>query len=571
MLCMQGQAVVNGIAIGKAVVMGATALEIPHYHIDPAEVEAECERFKAAVTATGLQLQTLIQSLPDDAPRELGPLLEVHYLLLNDAMLTDQVTALIRSQRYNAEWALTAQGQLLGEQFSAMEDAYLRERGADVRQVIERVLRVLTGTPSLLPDVVSNSAEDALIVVARDIAPGDMLRLREHQFRAFLTDLGGTTSHTAIVVRSMNVPAVVGLGAFRSVVRDWDIIIIDGFTGWVMVNPSATVLQEYRTRQKQAEQQRQELALLKDQPAVTLDGIRVKLQANIELPDEAEDALAVGAEGIGLFRTEFLFMGRANPPDEEAQYQAYAHVVKVMQGRPVTIRTLDIGADKILDDDATVATNPALGLRAVRYCMARPEQFQTQLRALLRASDHGHVRILVPMITQMQEVIAVREALEQARADVMKAAPALDIKVSLGAMVETPAIAIAIEPFARAFDFLSIGTNDLIQYTLAVDRTDPEVTDLYDPLHPAVLRLISHVINVGHRFNKPVSMCGEMAGNTRVTRLLLALGLTSFSMHPQQLLDVKQRILKTNSATLRMTLAPALNRGEHIDADQLAG
>ena len=570
MLCMQGQAVVNGIAIGKAVVMGATALEIPHYHIDVAEVDAECERFKAAVTTTGLQLQTLIQSLPSDAPRELGPLLEVHYLLLNDVMLTDQVTALIRKQRYNAEWALTAQGQLLGEQFSAMEDAYLRERGADVRQVIERVLRVLTGTPSLLPEVVNSHDEDALVVVARDIAPGDMLRLREHQFSAFLTDLGGPTSHTAIVARSMNVPAIVGLGDFRALVRDGDTLIIDGFSGWVMVNPSAAVLAEYRERQAQAEQQRLELNLLKDQPAITLDGIRVKLQANIELPDEAESALAVGAEGIGLFRTEFLFMGRSLPPDEEAQFQAYSHVVKTMQGRPVTIRTLDIGADKILDDDATVATNPALGLRAVRYCMARPEQFQTQLRALLRASEFGHVRILVPMITQMQEVVAVQTALTQARADVLKRNPTLDIKISLGAMVETPAIAIAIEPFAKTFDFLSIGTNDLIQYTLAVDRTDPEVTDLYDPLHPAVLRLISHVINVGHRFNKPVSMCGEMAGDTRVTRLLLALGLTSFSMHPRQLLDVKQRILKTNSAMLRMTLAPALNRGEPIDIGQLA-
>ncbi|NYT64947.1 phosphoenolpyruvate--protein phosphotransferase [Alcaligenaceae bacterium] len=561
---MQGQGVVRGFAIGRAVVMGAAALEVSHYRIDPEDIDAECLRLQQAVMTARDELQCLANTLPDDAPRELGPLLTVHSLLLDDPMLMQQTCALITERYYNAEWALTTQGQVLVEQFSAIEDEYLRERGSDIRQVIERVLRVLSGSGVLLPNV-DDSCNEPLIVVARDISPADMLRLRGARFGAFLTDLGGPTSHTAIVARSMNVPAVVGLGSIRSLVREGDVLIADGFSGTVLVNPSAKVLAEYQRRQDNYLNERAELSQLRDAVAVTLDGVKVSLEANIELPEEAQIALEAGADGIGLFRSEFLFMGRRDLPSEEEQYQAYAAVLDTMVGRPVTIRTLDLGADKTLDGEVTVASNPALGLRAIRYCLANPELFATQLRALLRASLHGHVRILIPMVSTLAEVRATKQAIDQACAQLEASGVPYDRNISLGAMVEVPAMAIAIEPFAEALDFLSIGTNDLIQYTLAIDRGDSDVADMYDPTHPAVLRLIAHVINVAERAGIPVSMCGEMAGDVSVTRMLLGLGLTRFSMHPQQMLDVKKEVRLAHTNALRTQVALALNRAERID------
>lgn len=571
MLCMQGQGVVKGYAIGRVAIMSAAALEVAHYRIAPEDVEAECERLKNALATASAELQVMAGALPDDAPRELGPLLTVHSLLLEDPMLLQQTCELIYTRHYNAEWALTTQGQLLAEQFAIMEDEYLRERSADIRQVIERVLRVLSGSTALLPEIEAGDSNDPLIVVARDISPADMLRLRGARFAGFLTDLGGPTSHTAIVARSMNVPAVVGLGHIRMLVRDGDTLVADGFTGAVLINPSPLVLQEYRQRQAIYASERAELALLRDAPAITLDGIQIKLEANIELPEEAVAAMQAGADGIGLFRSEFLFMGRRDLPTEDEQYEAYSSVVKTMAGRPVTIRTLDLGADKTLDGDVTVATNPALGLRAIRYCLANPEIFAAQLRALLRASAHGHVRILIPMISHMHEVHATRLAIDAACRDLDARGVPYERNISLGAMVEIPAMAIAIEPFAETLDFLSIGTNDLIQYTLAIDRGDSEVADLYDPMHPAVLRLIAHTINAAERAGKPVAVCGEIAGDSRVTRMLLGLGLKEFSMHPQQLLDVKKEVRQAHSNALRVKVASALNRAERIDLEALSG
>jgi phosphotransferase system enzyme I (PtsI) len=432
------------------------------------------------------------------------------------------------------------------------------------------VLRVLSGSTALLPALDAGNSSDPLIVVARDISPADMLRLRGGRFAAFLTDLGGPTSHTAIVARSMNIPAVVALGHIRTLVRDGDILVADGFTGTVIVNPSETVLREYRQRQAVYAAERAQLGQLRDAPALTLDGIAIKLEANIELPEEAELALAAGADGIGLLRSEFLFMGRLELPSEDEQYEAYACVVKTMAGRPVTIRTLDIGADKTLDGEVTVATNPALGLRAIRYCLANPHIFGTQLRALLRASVHGQIRILIPMVSHMHEVIATRRAIDEACRDLEERGVPHARNFLLGAMVEIPAIAIAIEPFVENLDFLSIGTNDLIQYVLAIDRGDSEVADLYDPMHPAVLRLIAQTINAGERAGKPVAVCGEMAGDAKVTRMLLGLGLTQFSMHPQQLLDVKKEVRLAHSNALRVKMASALNRGERIDLNALS-
>lgn len=560
MLSLQGHGVVKGYAIGHAAIMSAAALEVAHYHIRPENIAAECQRLRDAFDEARAELDYIRQNLPADAPREMAALLNVHSLLLSDPMLSEAADELIKTRHYNAEWALTTQGQILSAQFESIHDPYLRERGADIDQIIEKVLRRLSGTPNLLQKSVSLNQSEALIVVARDISPADMLKLRDARFAGFLTDLGGPTSHTAIVARSMNVPAVVGLGSAHSLVRDGDLLLIDGLNGSVLVNPSDAAIAEFRQIRSRYIEKRTRLQQLRDTPCITRDGIRIRLEANIEVPDESEAALAVGAEGIGLFRSEFLFMGRSQPPSEDEQYEAYAQVVKAMDGRPVTIRTLDLGADKTLVDDASVAVNPALGLRAIRYCLAHPELFATQLRALLRAATHGHLRILIPLISHMHEVVASQKALQQARQSLIEEGVPVPERVELGAMVETPAIAVAVEPFVDALDFLSIGTNDLIQYTLAIDRSDAEVAHLYDPMHPAVLRLLYHVIGAAHRAGKPVSLCGEAAGDTQMTAVLLGLGLKEFSMHPQHLLDVKSKLLSSHADALRNKVADALNR-----------
>lgn len=565
-MLMRGKGVARGFAIGRAIIMGAATLEVAHYRIATDDIPQECARLNAALETVYNDLQHIIKNLPPDAPKELTPLLNVHSLLVSDPMLSEQTREIIASRQYNAEWALSTQGQLLADQFSLMEDEYIRERAADVNQVIERVLRVLSGMgSSLLPDMSPDLDINSSIVVAHDISPADMLKLRGARFAAFVTDLGGATSHTAIVARSMNVPAVVGLGNIRSLVRDKDMLIVDGEAGIVIVNPSEPILAEYQQKQDAYIRERAELIVHKDEPAITLDGKKIKLEANIELPHEADEVMNLGADGIGLFRSEFLFMGRETLPDEEEQYEAYSYVLKTMQGKPVTIRTLDIGSDKTLDGEATVAANPALGLRAVRYCLSRPEMFQTQLRALLRASVHGKLRILIPMLSHMHELHSVKQAIEFAKNQLVEEGYAYADDIELGAMVEIPAIAIAIEPFLKHLDFVSIGTNDLIQYTLAIDRVDNEVSDLYDPMHPAVLRLISQTIQAGERAGKAVAVCGEMAGESRYTRLLLGLGLTEFSMHPQQLLDVKKIVRTSHTNALRSKIATALNHAEYID------
>lgn len=569
MVCLYGQGAARGYAIGRVLVMGAAALEVAHYRVPLALIEAEQLRLRRALETTRSEMMELAKTLPEDAPRELAALLNVHGMLLSDPLLADEALNLIHEKHYNAEWALTTQGQILGEQFAAMEDEYLRERGADVRHVIERVLHVLSGTRALSAFERVGETDEPLIVIAHDISPADMIRLRGGRFAGFATDLGGATSHTAIVARSMSVPAVVALGHARSLLRDGDTVIIDGVQGALIVNPSPLALAQYKVLQEQYLGDRMTLAALKDVPAETIDGIAISLEANIELPDEVDLALAHGATGIGLFRSEFLFIGRSSLPTEEEQYLAYSSVVKAMQHRPVTIRTLDIGADKALDGEATVATNPALGLRAIRYCLAHPDLFATQLRAILRASAHGVVRILIPMVAHMHEVKAAKAAIEAAKRELDARGQSYSDNIQIGCMVEIPATAIAIDPFADALDFLSIGTNDLIQYTLAIDRADNEVSALYDPLHPAVLKLIANTINAGMRAGIPVAVCGEMAGDPKLTRLLLGLGLTNFSMHPQQLLDVKREIRQGHSNALRQQVATALNRQSTIDPSVL--
>ncbi|MGE5332775.1 MAG: phosphoenolpyruvate--protein phosphotransferase [Nitrospirota bacterium] len=559
-----GLAVARGIAIGRAVLVGSSRVDVAHYFIEPHQIASEIDRVRHGRNAVVEELQRLQGEMPTDAPHELAALLDVHLMLLQDEMLTSGVKHWITERLYNAEWALTTQLEVIGRQFDEMEDEYLRERKADLEQVVDRILRHMKGVPApVAPPVASprrktqqdllldDTVDVPLVLVAHDLSPADMLQFKKSVFAGFVTDVGGKTSHTAIVARSMDIPAVVGARAASQLVRQDDWVIIDGDAGVMIVDPSAIILAEYGFRQRQIELERERLARLRHTPAVTLDGCHVDLLANIEMPGDAAAAVAAGAVGVGLFRTEFLFMGRmGNLPDEEEQYRAYREAVEGMQGLPVTIRTLDIGADKPLDkqhrDDSL---NPALGLRAIRWSLADPAMFRTQLRALMRAAVHGQVNVLFPMLTHPREIAQTLAQVRLARAE-LDARGVLHGPTRLGAMIEVPAAALMVRHFLRHFDFLSIGTNDLIQYTLAIDRADESVAHLYDPMHPAVLRLVSEVIAECRLQGKSVSVCGETAGDVSMTRLLLGLGLKSFSMHPAQILTIKQEVLRSDTRKL---------------------
>ena len=565
---IHGLPVARGIAIGRAVLVASSRVDVAHYFIDPSRVASEIDRVRAGRNAVVEELQRLQQSValmsPRDAPHELSAILDVHLMLLQDEALTTGVKHWITERLYNAEWALTTQLEVIARQFDEMEDAYLRERKADLEQVVERILRYMKGVASPVAPpppsprrrtqqdlLLDDTVDVPLVLVAHDLSPADMLQFKKSVFAGFVSDVGGKTSHTAIVARSMDIPAVVGARSASQLVRQDDWVIIDGDAGVMIVDPSPIILAEYGFKQRQGELERGRLARLKNTPAVTLDGQKIALLANIEQPGDTEAAMAVGAVGVGLFRTEFLFMGREGKlPDEEEQYAAYRAAVEGMHGMPVTIRTIDIGADKPLDDRRPdTHLNPALGLRAIRWSLAEPAMFLTQLRAILRAAAHGQVHLLIPMLAHASEIRQTLELIDRARAQ-LDARGAVHGRVLLGAMIEIPAAALSLRLFLRHFDFLSIGTNDLIQYTLAIDRADESVAHLYDQLHPAVLRLIADTIAEGARQGKAVSVCGEMAGDPAMTRLLLGLGLRSFSMHPSQILQVKQEVLRADAARL---------------------
>ncbi|QJD91271.1 phosphoenolpyruvate--protein phosphotransferase [Duganella dendranthematis] len=551
---LHGIPVSRGIAIGRAHLMAPAALDVKHYLVAEEQVEAEVSRLQQALAAVHKELQTLWNELPKDAPTELGAFIDVHALILSDPMISEAPLDIIRARHYNAEWALLTQIDELSAQFDEIEDPYLRERKADIQQVAERVLKVLLGTERSLPEPAPTGDDEyqpQMIIVAHDISPADMLQFRDRSFIGFVTDVGGQNSHTAIVARSLDIPAAVGMSGASTLIEQDDWLIIDGEAGVVIANPSALILNQYRERQGAAARARKKLQKLKKTPAITKDGTEITLLANIELPDDCPAALEAGANGVGLFRSEFLFMGRNNKiPSEEEQFEQYKKAVTAMKGRPVTIRTLDIGADKPLDQSEQTALNPALGLRAIRYCLAEPQIFLTQLRAILRASAFGKVRILIPMLAHAFEIDQSLAMIAQAKAELREQGVKFDDEVDVGAMIEIPAAALALPMFVKRMDFLSIGTNDLIQYTLAIDRVDYEVAHLYNPLHPAVLQLISMTIAAGHKAGIDVAVCGEMAGDVKLTRLLLGMGLREFSMHPAQLLSVKQEILNSDLARI---------------------
>lgn len=587
---VRGSAVAQGIAIGRAVLIASSRLDVAHYFIEAAEVESEIERLRAGRDAVIEELGRLQHSVSQmsrkEAPHELAAMLDVHVMLLQDDMLSEGVKHWITDRLYNAEWALTTQFELIARQFDDMEDEYLRERKADLEQVVERILRHMQGVTLPLVDsdgqprketkreskprkgqqdlLLDDTIDVPLILVAHDLSPADMLQFKQSVFAGFVTDVGGKTSHTAIVARSMNIPAVVGARSASTLIRQDDWVIIDGDAGVVIVDPSPIILAEYGFKQRQGELERGRLSRLRNTPAVTMDGEKIELLANIEQPDDAVAALNAGAVGVGLFRSEFLFMGRDvngnkgefKLPNEEEQFQAYKRALDGMQGLPVTIRTVDIGADKPLDRQERLEKaqdthlNPALGLRAIRWSLADPDMFLTQLRAILRASSFGQIKLMIPMLCAVGEIHQTLALIKQAKAELdAKSIPYGDVKI--GAMIEIPAAALILPTFLKYFDFLSIGTNDLIQYTLAIDRADEAVAHMYDPLHPAVLHLIASTIQQCRSQGKDVSVCGEMAGDVTLTRLLLGMGLRCFSMHPAQILTVKQQILRTDTSKLQ--------------------
>jgi phosphotransferase system enzyme I (PtsI) len=572
---VHGLPVARGIAIGRAVLMASSRVDVAHYFIDAGQVENEIARVRAGRNAVVDEINRLQQSIsmmgPKDAPHELAALLDVHLMLLQDEELIKGIKHWISERLYNAEWALTTQLEALSRQFDDMEDDYLRGRKADLEQVVERILRYMKGVPSPVSSptgrrktqqdlLLDDNIDVPLVLIAHDLSPADMLQFKQSVFAGFVTDVGGRNSHTAIVARSMDIPAVVGARSASQLVRQDDWVIIDGDAGVMIVDPSPIILAEYGFKQRQGELERGRLSRLRHTPALTLDGQKIELLANIELPEDAPAALKAGAVGVGLFRSEFLFMGRrGNLPDEEEQYLAYRRAVEGMEGLPVTIRTVDVGADKPLDDSIRdeAHLNPALGLRAIRWSLADPAMFLTQLRAILRAASHGPVNLLIPMLAHATEIRQTLSLVDFARAELDNRGVAYG-SVKLGAMIEIPAAALTLKTFLKYFDFLSIGTNDLIQYTLAIDRADESVAHLYDPLHPAVLRLVAETIAECNAQNKGVSVCGEMAGDVTLTRLLLGMGLRSFSMHPAQVLAVKQEVLRADTTKLQAWAAHVL-------------
>ncbi|HXJ10123.1 MAG TPA: phosphoenolpyruvate--protein phosphotransferase [Burkholderiales bacterium] len=567
---LHGHAVSTGITIGQAHLVSTARLEVAHYEIEEPEIETEISRFDAALRAAREGLSELEAHIPAGSPAEFEAFLNLHRMILDDSALSQAPRELIRTRRCNAEWALVQQMEKLTDRFDEIEDPYLRERKADVQQAVERVLKEMMGA-SRLPEP-ALSEEKELIVVAHDLSPADMILFKKHRFGGFVTDVGGVTSHTAIVARSLGIPAIVGLHHARHMISEGETLIVDGQSGVLIVNPDPLVLAEYRLRESQLGLERQRLKRLKSTPAATIDGTPIELYANIELPQDMQQVLEAGAQGVGLFRTEFLFLNREGLPDEDEQFTAYREVAQAMQGRPVVLRTLDVGADKALNGNGEGRgnmPNPAMGLRAIRFCLAEPQMFLTQLRAILRASHYGKVRILLPMLAHVHEIEQTLALIRQAKQQLDEKATPYDRAVEIGGMIEIPAAALALPIFMKRLDFLSIGTNDLIQYTLAIDRTDDAVAHLYDPLHPAVLSLVAGTIQAATRGGIPVAVCGEMAGDLQFTRLLLGLGLRNFSMHPSQLLAIKERILRTNLAEVQTLAQRVLRASEPAKTREL--
>lgn len=561
-ISLHGVSVSRGIAIGSVHIIQHDQLDVREYSIRSGQLQDEVSRFNDAIANARQQLRAIRDHIPSSTSVDISAFIDTHLLMLEDNALTEEPKRIIKERLCNAEWALKLQRDALVNVFDEMEDAYLSTRRDDVDHVVNRILRILLKQKPLLHEVPDDHLKNK-IIIADDLTPADTVLMQHYGIAAFATEFGGPTSHTAILARSLGIPAIIGLHNAQRIIKNNDIAIIDSSTGTVIINPDKKIQAFYEKKQKEVKRYYSSLGKLKNAPTKSIDGIDIELMANIELPKDFETVRNVGAKGVGLYRTEFLYMNRETPPDEEEHFETYRAVLKTLRGLPLTIRTLDLGADKQVDgagkQAGPVKSNPALGLRAVRLCLHEPDLFKPQLRAILRASAFGPVRILIPMLTNTQEMQQVLEMIETLKLGLDAESISYDSDIEIGGMIEVPASAVCADIFAKKLDFLSIGTNDLIQYTMAIDRVNDEVNYLYDPLHPAVLRLIKSTIDAGKKANIPVAMCGEMAGEIEHTQLLLGLGLREFSVHPASLLEIKKIINDTDISDLKKLTNKALN------------
>ncbi len=551
-IALHGMGVSRGIAIGNVHIIKRDQLEIVEYKVAEDSVEAEIQRLQDAVSEAKRQLRAIRDHIPETTTADIAAFIDTHLLMMEDAALTQEPIRLIRSSACNAEWALKLQRDALVAAFDEMDDPYLRTRKDDVDHVVNRIQRILLKHAPLAHEIPDNKL-NGFIILADDLTPADTVLMQHQGIVAFITEFGGPTSHTAILARSLGIPAVISLKNALQYIEEDDMVIIDGLNGTVLIDPDKRSLEQYRQRQQEEVSYYFDLIKLKEGPAKTQDGITVDLMANIELPRDFDTVREVGANGVGLYRTEFLYMNREVPPDEEEHYTTYLEVLDKLNGLPLTIRTVDLGADKQVDggrESGPVNSNPALGLRGIRLCLKEPSLFTPQLRAIFRASAYGQTRLMIPMLSNQQEMQQVLRLIDEVRADLDRDKIEYNPDMPVGGMIEVPAAAICADIFARHLDFLSIGTNDLIQYTIAIDRVNDEVNYLYDPLHPAVLRLIHTTLEAGHKAGIPVAMCGEMAGESRFAALLLGLGLREFSVHPASLLELKKIIAETDTSKL---------------------
>ena len=561
----------RAIAMGSAFLFPRGPIEVSPRRIAPFEVEGEIDRLLQAIETAQQELKAVRGHIPSTTPADIAQFIDTHLLMLEDVALTEATLHLIRQQLCGAEWALQLQRDTLIRVFEEMDDPYLRSRKDDVEHVVMQIQKILVGSGASKDLVTADLSQR--VVIAQDLTPADIIVLKHRGISAFVTEFGGPMSHTAILARSLDLPAIVGVHQITRYLREGEMVVVDCEKGVVLADATEANLEFYRQRIRAFEARQAALRALLDQPAISRDGVATTLSANIELAEDIDTAKANGAAGVGLYRTEFLYMNRRTLPDEDEHLQAYRQVIEGMDGAPVTIRTLDLGVDKHAEGypicRSAPPCNPALGLRAIRLCLREPDLFMPQLRAILRASALGAVRLMIPMLCNLQEIESTLRLIEEAKRSLRRDGLAFNPNLPVGGMVEVPAAALAAGSFARHLDFLSIGTNDLVQYTLAIDRVDETVTYLYDPLHPAILRLIRMVIEAGERHGIPVAMCGEMAGDTRFTRLLLGMGLREFSMQPRSLLEVKSVVRESDVAELSAQMEDLLDSLEGLEPEDL--
>lgn len=571
MMVLHGYAAGKGIAIGRAHLVVRGISELPQYHLPESELAGEVARFDAAVKATRKQLEQLRSAIPENAPAELGAFISLHLMLLGDVTLSREPADILQEQAINAEWALKIQTDRLSQQFDEIDDEYLRQRKQDMLQVVERIQKNLAGQSTEL-NLDANLLDDT-ILIAHDLSAADTLFFKDQRIEGFVTDIGGPTSHTAILGRSLNIPSVIGVGNARQLISEHEWVIVDGIQGVLIIDPDELVLAEYRLRLKHYRSRLRALNKIKKTAAATLDGEEIELFANIESADDVKALHNIGADGVGLLRTEFAYLNRDSLPEEDELYQLYSDIAKKLKGKPLTIRTVDLGVDKNPRWFGTGGTpngslNPALGLTGIRLCHAEPVMFRTQMRAVLRAAVHGKLRIMFPMISSLSELKQSLTHLDTARKQLVERQEAFG-ELEVGCMIEIPSAALTVSSLLKWVDFVSVGTNDLIQYTLSVDRSDDAVSYLYQPAHPAIIRLLAHIIRTANRMGKGVSVCGEMAGDTKYTRMLLGLGLRKFSMNINNLLDVKDVVLHSHTERLENEMAKLMRNEDPDKMDAL--